>query len=97
MTPRILLSVPHMGGAQQSYVAEAFATNWLSTVGPNIEGFENEFAAHIGMPVILLKTDLLRAPRLAHRERAGDRHVALNRLERKCNPPIGGGRTTAAA
>ena len=55
MTPRILLSVPHMGGAQQSYVAEAFATNWLSTVGPNIEGFENEFAAHIGMPVILLK------------------------------------------
>lgn len=56
MTPRILLSVPHMGGAQQSYVAEAFATNWLSTVGPNIDAFENEFAAHIGMKSVALSS-----------------------------------------
>ncbi len=56
MTPRILLSVPHMGGAEQSYVAEAFATNWLSTVGPNIDAFENEFAAHIGMKSVALSS-----------------------------------------
>ncbi len=56
MTPRILLSVPHMGGAEQSYVAEAFATNWLSTVGPNIDAFENEFAAHIGMSSVALSS-----------------------------------------
>jgi pyridoxal phosphate-dependent aminotransferase EpsN len=45
---RILLSVPHMGGHEQAYVAEAFASNWLSTVGPNIEAFEMEFAARVG-------------------------------------------------
>jgi dTDP-4-amino-4,6-dideoxygalactose transaminase len=32
--PRIHLSVPHMGGAEERYVREAIATNWLSTVGP---------------------------------------------------------------
>jgi len=31
---RILLSVPHMSGSEQRYVREAFASNWLSTVGP---------------------------------------------------------------
>jgi pyridoxal phosphate-dependent aminotransferase EpsN len=45
-----------MGGAEQSYVAEAFATNWLSTVGPNIDAFENEFAAHIGMKSVALSS-----------------------------------------
>jgi len=56
MTPRILLSVPHMGGREQSYVAEAFASNWLSTVGPNIDAFEDEFAKHIGMPSVALSS-----------------------------------------
>ena len=56
MTPRILLSVPHMGGNEQAYVAEAFATNWLSTVGPNITAFEDEFARHIGMPSVALSS-----------------------------------------
>jgi pyridoxal phosphate-dependent aminotransferase EpsN len=39
---------------EQTYVAEAFATNWLSTVGPNVTGFEEEFARHIGMPSVAL-------------------------------------------
>ena len=56
MTPRILLSVPHMGGNEQSYVAEAFSTNWLSTVGPHINAFEDEFAHHIGMPSVALSS-----------------------------------------
>jgi pyridoxal phosphate-dependent aminotransferase EpsN len=43
-----------MGGMEQTYVAEAFATNWLSTVGPNVTAFEEEFAAHIGMPSVAL-------------------------------------------
>ena len=47
---RILLSVPHMGGAEQSYVREAFTSNWLSTVGPNLTAFEQKFAARIGLP-----------------------------------------------
>src|ERR1035438_4029961 len=51
---RILLSVPHMGGAEQIYVRQAFDTNWLSTVGPNITAFEREFATRMGLPAVAL-------------------------------------------
>lgn len=56
MTPskRILMSVPHMGGQEEAFVHEAFATNWLSTVGPNIDAFENEFSKIIGLPSVAL-------------------------------------------
>ena len=47
---RVLLSVPHMGGAEQGYIRQAFASNWLSTVGPNIAAFEREFETRIGLP-----------------------------------------------
>jgi pyridoxal phosphate-dependent aminotransferase EpsN len=51
---KILLSVPHMGGKERHYVEEAFATNWLSTIGPNISAFEEEFAAKVGRPAVAL-------------------------------------------
>ena len=51
---RILLSVPHMGGSEERYVREAFETNWLSTVGPNINAFEEEFSRRIGRPSVAL-------------------------------------------
>ena len=51
---RILLSVPHMGDSEQSYVRQAFDTNWLSTVGPNIAAFEKAFAERVGLPAIAL-------------------------------------------
>ena len=51
---RILLSVPHMGGSEQTYVQQAFATNWLSTVGPNITAFEKAFAERVGLPAVAL-------------------------------------------
>ena len=51
---RILLSVPHMGGREEIYVREAFATNWLSTVGPNIVSFERDFEARAGVPSVAL-------------------------------------------
>jgi pyridoxal phosphate-dependent aminotransferase EpsN len=47
MTKRIHLSVPHMGAMEEQFVREAFATNWLSTVGPNIDAFEAEFSAKV--------------------------------------------------
>jgi pyridoxal phosphate-dependent aminotransferase EpsN len=53
---RILLSIPHMGGNEQTYVGEAFASNWLSTVGPNITAFEKEFEARIGLPAVALSS-----------------------------------------
>jgi pyridoxal phosphate-dependent aminotransferase EpsN len=50
--PRILLSVPHMSGEEQEFVAEAFATNWLSTVGPNVTGLEREFGERFGVSAL---------------------------------------------
>src|SRR5580658_7004367 len=53
---RILLSVPHMGGNEEAYVRQAFASNWLSTVGPNIAAFEEEFEDRIGLPAVALSS-----------------------------------------
>ena len=53
---RILLSVPHMGGTEEGFVREAFATNWLSTVGPHLGAFEAEFAQRIGRPAVALSS-----------------------------------------
>jgi pyridoxal phosphate-dependent aminotransferase EpsN len=51
---RIHLSVPHMGGAEARYVADAFASNWLSSVGPQLDAFEREFGARLGLPCAAL-------------------------------------------
>ncbi len=45
---RIYMSVPHMSGREETYVAEAFRSNWLSSVGPHIDGFEREVADRLG-------------------------------------------------
>lgn len=51
---RIYLSAPHMGGQEFEYVREAFDTNWLSTVGPNLNAFEAELEAVVGAPACAL-------------------------------------------
>jgi pyridoxal phosphate-dependent aminotransferase EpsN len=51
---RILLSVPHMSGYEETYIRQAFATNWLSTVGPNITALEEEFESRLGRPAVVL-------------------------------------------
>jgi len=43
-----------MGGAEEGYVRQAFASNWLSTVGPNITAFEQAFENLIGLPAVAL-------------------------------------------
>ncbi|MGV8995168.1 MAG: DegT/DnrJ/EryC1/StrS family aminotransferase [Flavobacterium sp.] len=50
MTPdtKIWLSSPHMGGAEQQFVKEAFDTNWVAPLGPNVSGFESDLEAYIG-------------------------------------------------
>ena len=45
---RIYLSPPHMGGNEAAYVREAFDTNWIAPVGPQISKFEEIFAAYTG-------------------------------------------------
>lgn len=44
----IFLSPPHMSGKEQMYVQEAFDTNWLAPVGPNVDAFEAEFCEYVG-------------------------------------------------
>jgi len=53
---RILLSVPHMSGREEGYVREAFATNWLSPVGPHLEAFEREFSARTGVAAVAVSS-----------------------------------------
>lgn len=45
-----------MSGLEQPYVEEAFRTNWLSSVGPNIDAFEAEFEQQIGLPAVALSS-----------------------------------------
>ncbi|MBB6284651.1 aminotransferase class I/II-fold pyridoxal phosphate-dependent enzyme [Geobacillus subterraneus] len=45
---RIYLSPPHMSGNEQKYINEAFETNWIAPLGPNVDAFEKELAAYVG-------------------------------------------------
>lgn len=47
-TEKIWLSSPHMGGGEQKYVQEAFDTNWIAPLGPNVSGFEEDLARYLG-------------------------------------------------
>ncbi len=44
---KIWLSSPHMGGGEQKYVQEAFDTNWVAPLGPNVTGFENDLKEYL--------------------------------------------------
>ena len=44
---KIWLSSPHMGGGEQKYVQEAFDTNWVAPLGPNVTGFEQDLEHYI--------------------------------------------------
>lgn len=48
---KIWLSSPHMGGTEQKYVQEAFDSNWVAPLGPNVTGFENDLAQFLGNKV----------------------------------------------
>lgn len=41
---RILLSPPHMGGTELTYIVQAFQDNWIAPAGPHIDLFENRLA-----------------------------------------------------
>ena len=46
---KVWLSSPTMHGDEQRWVDEAIQTNWVSTVGANIDAVEKEMAAYIGL------------------------------------------------
>lgn len=45
---RIYLSSPTMHGEELSYINEAFDTNWVAPLGPNVNEFEKELCSYIG-------------------------------------------------
>ncbi len=44
---RIWLSSPHMGGREQDFVNEAFESNWVAPLGPNVNGFEDDLEKYV--------------------------------------------------
>ena len=42
MSERILLCLAHMSGKEQDFIKEAFDTNWVVPLGPNVNGFEKD-------------------------------------------------------
>lgn len=51
MGKRIYLSSPHMSdeGYEMQYIQEAFDTNWIAPLGKNVDEFEKELAAKVGV------------------------------------------------
>lgn len=48
MTRKIYLCSPHMGGTELKYVKEAFDSNWVAPLGPNVDAFERDLCAATG-------------------------------------------------
>lgn len=46
---KIYLSSPHMGGHEKSYINEAFESNWIAPLGPNVDAFEKTVAEYAGV------------------------------------------------
>ncbi|MFV8392962.1 DegT/DnrJ/EryC1/StrS family aminotransferase [Flavobacterium sp. LB2P6] len=47
-TNKIWLLAPHMGGSEQKYIQEAFDSNWIASVGFNIDNFEQDLEKYLG-------------------------------------------------
>ena len=50
---KIWLSSPHMGGTEQKYVNEAFDTNWVAPLGPNVNNFEADLENYLNQDVFV--------------------------------------------
>ena len=48
MNKKIYLCSPHMGGGEMKYVKEAFDSNWVAPLGPNVDAFERELCSATG-------------------------------------------------
>ena len=48
MHSRIYLCLAHMSGEEQKYIKEAFDTNWVVPLGPNVNGFEEDLKTFVG-------------------------------------------------
>jgi len=51
MNNRIFLSIAHMGGREQDFIQQAFDTNWVVPLGPNVDAFEKDLEAFLGKDI----------------------------------------------
>ncbi len=49
MSGKIYLSSPTMHGDEQRFVQEAFDTNWVAPLGPNVDAFEKDITSYLGI------------------------------------------------
>ena len=47
MDKRIYLCLAHMSGKEQGFIKEAFDTNWVVPLGPNVNAFEEELESFV--------------------------------------------------
>lgn len=45
---RVYLCLAHMSGNEMAYIKEAFDTNWVVPLGPNVNGFEKDLEEFVG-------------------------------------------------
>ena len=50
MNQKIWISPPHISGYEQKHIQEVFESNWISTVGPSIDAFENDIKIYLNEP-----------------------------------------------
>jgi dTDP-4-amino-4,6-dideoxygalactose transaminase len=62
---KIWLSSPHMGGTERNYVEQAFATNWVAPLGPNVDEFEKAYVLSRVL-VMLLRLHQVQEPYTLH-------------------------------
>jgi len=46
---KIWLSSPHMGGQELAFINDAFKSNWIAPLGPNVEGFEGDLGKYLSI------------------------------------------------
>jgi dTDP-4-amino-4,6-dideoxygalactose transaminase len=49
MNKKIWLSSPHMGNKELGFIQDAFDTNWIAPLGPNVDGFETDLATYLNI------------------------------------------------
>ena len=50
MEQRLFLSPPHLGDLEHQFVNDAFKSNYIAPLGPQVDAFEKEFADYTGIP-----------------------------------------------
>lgn len=67
MKSRLFLSPPHMSGREQTYIAEAFESNYIAPLGPMVDRFEQSIRDYTKAPHVLALSSATAAIHLALR------------------------------